>query len=329
MEIIIFIYNIFLIILYTVVLSYSVFFYLQYKKKLFLLTASLFLFFIFDNIVIYMTEFLDSFSMHYDLQFMNVPAFKTVIIIVTCFCLSQIQHEILPEKRWKSDTFLLAATALVLLFSPALAHGALKVWIFYLPHQIFTFYLGITGLLYLKHHTNLFGTENFLKNYRQILFVTVLFSILILIEDTVVIFSFDIYSDILVKINNRSITEDIMSILYAVYALKQMSGYLCQKQEEMRTALALTAEEPLKAPEPEKNTIFLYFIQEYHLTAREQDILRVLLKDKNNQEISDELFISVGTVKTHVHNIFQKVDVTKRSQLLLLYDKYEKEKQGE
>ena len=76
------------------------------------------------------------------------------------------------------------------------------------------------------------------------------------------------------------------------------------------------------------DAVFFRFCQQYHLTAREQDILRVLLKDKNNQEISDELFISVGTVKTHVHNIFQKVDVAKRSQLLRLYSEYEIEERG-
>lgn len=173
-----------------------------------------------------------------------------------------------------------------------------------------------------------------MKYYRQILSITVLFSILILIEDTIVIFSIDIYSDILVKINNRSFSEDVMSILFSVFAVRQMSLYLCRKQEETQAAAAAAAAAAIaaetrsaspgqsKAPEPEQEALFLYFTQEYHLTAREQDILRVLLKDKNNQEISDELFISVGTVKTHVHNIFQKANVSKRSQLLRLYEEY-------
>lgn len=43
----------------------------------------------------------------------------------------------------------------------------------------------------------------------------------------------------------------------------------------------------------------------------------------NNQEISDELVISIGTAKTHVHNIFQKIGVSKRQQLLTFYDHYQ------
>ena len=38
-----------------------------------------------------------------------------------------------------------------------------------------------------------------------------------------------------------------------------------------------------------------------------------------------ELERSIGTVKTHVHNIFQKVNVTKRSQLLKVYFEYQKD----
>ena len=52
--------------------------------------------------------------------------------------------------------------------------------------------------------------------------------------------------------------------------------------------------------------------------------MKILLTDKNNQEISDALYISIGTVKTHIHNIFQKVNVTKRSQLLRIYYEYKR-----
>jgi len=51
------------------------------------------------------------------------------------------------------------------------------------------------------------------------------------------------------------------------------------------------------------------------LTLRERDILSLLLSGKNNKEISDELFISIGTVKTHTHNIFQKANVEDRQGL--------------
>lgn len=57
----------------------------------------------------------------------------------------------------------------------------------------------------------------------------------------------------------------------------------------------------------------------YELTERETEILKLILAGKSNQEISDALFITVGTVKAHVHSIFGKLDVSRRSQLMTLF----------
>ena len=58
------------------------------------------------------------------------------------------------------------------------------------------------------------------------------------------------------------------------------------------------------------------------MTSRESEVLLLLLQNKNNQEISRELYISMGTVKSHIHNIFAKLNVTKRNQVKLLYTEY-------
>lgn len=50
------------------------------------------------------------------------------------------------------------------------------------------------------------------------------------------------------------------------------------------------------------------------LTAREMEILLLIAKGKTNQDISDELFIALKTVKTHVSNILSKLDVDDRTQ---------------
>lgn len=50
------------------------------------------------------------------------------------------------------------------------------------------------------------------------------------------------------------------------------------------------------------------------LTEREREVLSLIVKAKTNQEIADELFIGVKTVKTHVSNIFQKLNVEDRTQ---------------
>ncbi|WNB92178.1 response regulator transcription factor [Bacillus sp. NEB1478] len=60
-------------------------------------------------------------------------------------------------------------------------------------------------------------------------------------------------------------------------------------------------------------------IREPHeeLTAREMEILLLMTKGKTNQEIADELFIALKTVKVHVSNILSKLDVQDRTQAVI------------
>lgn len=49
------------------------------------------------------------------------------------------------------------------------------------------------------------------------------------------------------------------------------------------------------------------------ISDRELEVLEQLAKGQSNQEIADELFISVNTVKTHLSSLYQKLQVSRRS----------------
>ncbi|MDN4493940.1 response regulator [Ureibacillus aquaedulcis] len=53
------------------------------------------------------------------------------------------------------------------------------------------------------------------------------------------------------------------------------------------------------------------------LTEREMEILLLVAQGKANQDIADELFIALKTVKTHVSNILAKLDVQDRTQAVV------------
>ena len=53
------------------------------------------------------------------------------------------------------------------------------------------------------------------------------------------------------------------------------------------------------------------------LTEREREVLLLIAEGKTNKEISDELHISIKTVKTHVSNLLMKCELDDRTQLAI------------
>ncbi len=52
------------------------------------------------------------------------------------------------------------------------------------------------------------------------------------------------------------------------------------------------------------------------LSERELIVLQLVAEGLSNQEIADRLVVTVNTVKTHIGNIFGKLDVKSRTQAI-------------
>ena len=57
-------------------------------------------------------------------------------------------------------------------------------------------------------------------------------------------------------------------------------------------------------------------VERLGISKREQEVLDLISKGFSNQEIADKLFVSINTVKTHSSNLFQKLDVSRRTQAI-------------
>ena len=51
------------------------------------------------------------------------------------------------------------------------------------------------------------------------------------------------------------------------------------------------------------------------LSPREMEVLELASQGASNKEIADRLFVSVGTVKNHIHNILEKLHLKNRAQI--------------
>jgi DNA-binding CsgD family transcriptional regulator len=109
---------------------------------------------------------------------------------------------------------------------------------------------------------------------------------------------------------------DIDIPLEALKAVKGDKAKVALKGEVVRvsghgTALAFGTDCEFQYISEEKNP------DNTGLTRREREILDLIADGFSNQQIADELFISPHTVKTHLHNIFKKINVKRRLQAAL------------
>lgn len=58
------------------------------------------------------------------------------------------------------------------------------------------------------------------------------------------------------------------------------------------------------------------------LTPREVEVVRMVAKGLANKEIAAQLNIADGTVKIHLHNIYEKVKINRRAELIRFADEY-------
>ena len=58
-----------------------------------------------------------------------------------------------------------------------------------------------------------------------------------------------------------------------------------------------------------------------NLSPRELEVLVLISQGLSYQEIADQLFVSLSTIKTHASNIFSKLDVQRRTQAVMVAQK--------
>jgi len=102
------------------------------------------------------------------------------------------------------------------------------------------------------------------------------------------------------------------------------TGYILKKTAPIKILEAIT--ELHQGGSPMSGQIARRVIQAMHqpkknealelLTERETEILQLLAKGFRYKEISDQLNISTATVRTHIHNIYEKLQVQSRTDAL-------------
>jgi DNA-binding CsgD family transcriptional regulator len=81
--------------------------------------------------------------------------------------------------------------------------------------------------------------------------------------------------------------------------------YTWHRSRVKRLALQLKTEK-------EMNRLFT----KHGISAREQEIIHLVMQGKSNKDIEDALFISLPTVKKHIYSVYKKMNVKNRLELI-------------
>lgn len=115
-----------------------------------------------------------------------------------------------------------------------------------------------------------------------------------------------------------SVYEDSDLVFEALKA--GASGYITKSANYLELLSAL--EEIIKGGAPMSSKIARMVIDNFHvnpnspLTKRETEILQLISEGKTYTQISEELFISKETAKTHIKNIYSKLQVNSKSEAI-------------
>ncbi len=309
----------------TAITLFAVFF--AYKKSsetLLIAIAFLFGFCFLDNFIISMTETSPFFSLINNNLMNEAYSYKTIILLATDACYLAINSLILYGKLKQNHFLWVLVHGLFVGITPFFARGALSFWLYWTIPQAFFIGICLYALFVLhKSKKNILVTA--LTKYRNLLFALIAFNIVIIIEDTFVIFNIDNYDLNTGNVFNRNVSEVFMTIFIALVFIYCFLRRPWDEKEIFPTLPLIKKVIPQPLPENQDKTIltaFDRFCINHTFTDREIELFRYMMEKKTNTVISEKLFISIGTVKTHTHHIYQKVGVAKRTQLINKFNKF-------
>jgi DNA-binding NarL/FixJ family response regulator len=125
---------------------------------------------------------------------------------------------------------------------------------------------------------------------------------------TLVVVAADLADDVVLaalRLDVSGLVIDPPSAVMVAHCVRQVrDGHLCLDQRILRRAVKVLAERQIAAREAAKL-----------LTPRELEIVRLVGRGLTNKEIATALFVAEGTIKVHVHNIFDKLGLRSRKEL--------------
>lgn len=307
METALFFYNILIIIAFALCCVDFYFLYHKHMDKSQLYISIVFFLFILDNLRLYMFEFLPEFKINY---FFNVASYEYVTNILAFIIIISYRITIISLERTLlkiKEAFLWGVIFIITIITSAFSKD---ITFSILANMV----LGLTAIsvfsyaLYRYKSVGGFPKRTFVPNIRpSFLIASIFFEAFIMIEGILVTMGIWILNE------HRLLSIELLSIFYSFVAIRFLNKrhILAEKFEEISI-------------DNFDKELLLKFSKAHGLTHRENEILGYLIQGISNNEICKATYISEGTVKTHSHNIYLKLQVKNRTQLGIKFREFQK-----
>lgn len=309
LESLLFIYNIVMIVVFAMSISGYMLLYNKKQEETYLLLPILYLLLVFDHSLVFILEFMPSLQTHYALHeifyiliYLNYIAVYVVLRSIPCHCFG----DLMTKRELWITVLLISILAGLFIF----ANFRLSEFLIYM-----FFFLGLASIALrsFKHvRAQCLLKANQLKSYRILLALVIVVCLLGILDNA--IYYGDYYTNTIMPwldLEYRILSYDVVKLIICCIGLKYL--YYCYSQLFNLAPATPSKEVPMGSDEVDP---LISFSQKYKLTKRQQEIIELIMEGLSNKEIGTKLYITEGTVKTHIYNIFKKTEATNRNQLM-------------
>jgi len=160
---------------------------------------------------------------------------------------------------------------------------------------------------------------------------TVFARVFVLAYSAILLFAFDLYVPKHFGFSFLGLSSDFLKIggviemvvfsvalVYRMNVLREDNEYYKKEIRSMMEEIRQSTDDLMQSQSPQRpqEASKVDISKEFNLTKRQIEILEGIQRGLSNQEIADELYISLNTVKYHTKNIYEKMGVKRRTQLM-------------
>ena len=315
MEIAFYFYTILVMLVCIVAGAVSLSAYFVSRKRSLLYMVAFFFFYFLDIALIFQNEYVGQNTDFPIEAFYSIdqPALRIFFALGIIEAMWLVACDFLDERRLAlrivPAVAFVALSAGVVLLMP---EGQYKQFTFYSMRQVFI--LWCLGYALHRYRLTPAGVEKTRMRRQEPLFLIVLtLTMCIIFEDAFMMLVWDpdpASSTMLpLYISERNFSENFLMLAFAFFSLRESAATL-----RLRFKEPPVSENP--AVQQHIDDLLPGFCSRHKLTAREREILELVLLGKDNQNIASELQLALGTVKAHVHNILKKPGHPSRQELI-------------